>query len=215
MLVHPAGDQFVYAVIGLAKAARPNYRVDLVHRLDRDTSGVLVMTKNLDTNRMLKQVLKDRDVEKEYVAVTRGVPDWDDFDVIAPIGSANAEVLLRKAVVEDGQYAHTTFTVEQRLDGLALVSCQLHTGRNHQIRVHLEHLGFPIYGDLLYGQPDWVFIRAWEQGIDDKIREATEFPRQALHCRRMVIPHPNGDELELVASIPSDISMLIAERSLA
>jgi len=215
LLAHPAGDRFTWAVIGLVKRARPEVRVDLVHRLDRDTSGVMVLTKDVEANAMLKEHFKtrSRDLQKVYLAVVRGLVEWDEREVDAPIGTdPTSTVRLRRAVTENGLRARTTFTVVQRVpsSGLSLVRCALHTGRTHQIRVHLEHVGHPILGDKLYGHPDEVFLEWLDAGATSAVRTQVGFPRQCLHAWRLRLPHPDGGTVELEAPLPADMQAVIA-----
>ncbi len=212
LLAHPVGQRFVYGVINVARSARPDARIDLVHRLDRDTSGVLVLTKDRAANAFLKERLKRREgFVKEYLAVVRGVPAWDTRKIDAPLGSAtDSGVRLKQGVRPDGLAARTTVTVLARLQDHALVRCGLHTGRNHQIRVHLDHVGHPLLGDRLYGQPDEVFLACIEGRIDQRIRAAVRFPRQALHAERLTLPHPTrGEPVTVRAPIPADLRAVI------
>ncbi len=212
LLVHPAGDQFAYAVIGIAKTARPDDLIDLCHRLDRDTSGVLVLTKDLEANAFIKSALNRRDaaMEKTYLAIVRGPVPWQTVDVRAPIGDRiDSEVRLRRGVVEDGKSAHTTFRRIQQLPDGALVACTLHTGRTHQIRVHLEHIGHPLLGDKVYGQPDDVFIGWNQDGATDAVRAAVRFPRHCLHAWRLRLPHPDGTTLSIEAPLTADLQALV------
>ena len=212
MLAHPAGDRFTWALIGLAKDARPDDHMDLVHRLDRDTSGVLVLTKDGAANATLKATFKSRasDLRKEYLAIVHGEVPWDERVTQAPMGDLRtSEVRLRRGVVPGGLIARTTFTVLKRMDGLSLVRCLLHTGRTHQIRVHLEHEGHPIVGDRLYGQPDAIFLEWFERGDTPMVRSAVGFPRQCLHAWRLRLPHPEGGTVDLEAPLPDDMRALI------
>jgi 23S rRNA pseudouridine1911/1915/1917 synthase len=212
MLAHPAGDRFTWALIGLAKDARPDHHMDLVHRLDRDTSGVLVLTKDGAANALLKATFKNRSVElrKEYLAIVHGEVPWDERETVAPVGDlSTSEVRLRRGVVPDGLPARTTFTVLKRMDGRTLVRCLLHTGRTHQIRVHLEHEGHGIVGDRLYGQPDAVFLDWYENGVTPMVRSTVGFPRQCLHAWRLRLPHPDGGIVELEAPLPDDMRALV------
>jgi len=210
LLVHPSGKTFVYALIGLARAARPGVRLDLVHRLDRETSGVILLTKDLPANRALKAALQTGQVGKEYLALVHGQPEWDTHDLHAPIGSSEAsEIRLRQGVRSDGLPAHTTFDLRSRMHAHALLSCRLHTGRTHQIRVHLEHLGHPILGDKLYGQPDATFLEQLDHGSTATVRAATGFPRQALHAWRTELPHPDGHRLVVEAPLPADMQAIV------
>lgn len=214
LLAHPAGDRFAWGVIGLAKRARPDDRVDLVHRLDRYTSGVIVLTKDVAANALLKDRFKHRskDLQKVYLAVVRGVVTWDEREVDAPIGShEGSRVRLRRAVTSNGQPARTTFSVVARMPatGLSLVRCALHTGRTHQIRVHLEHTGHAIVGDKLYGHPDEVFLDWLDDGASESVRARAGFPRQCLHASRLRLPHPDGGTVELEAPLPADMQSLV------
>lgn len=211
LLMHPSGVRWAWALIGLARQSRPGCHIDLVHRLDRDTSGVVVLSKDNEANVFLKRAFHDHGVQKIYQALARGRVEWERQDVDAPLGpSPTSEVRLRQAVVPDGSAARTTFKVLERLDAHTLVSCQLHTGRTHQIRAHLEHVGHPLLGDRLYGQPDAVFLHVLEHGLTPFVRQATGFPRQALHAWRLVVPHPDGGELRLTAPLPADMAAIVA-----
>ena len=215
LLVHPAGDRWAWAVIGMVKEARPDDRVDLVHRLDRDTSGILVLTKDPATNVWLKEHFRSRSeaLAKEYIAVVKGLPDWDHKEVEAPLGEhPSSEVRLRRGVRADGQRAWTTMRVLARTpeQGLSLVACRIHTGRTHQIRVHLEHVGHPILGDKLYGEPDDTFLEWLEEGATARVRARVGFPRQCLHAARLRLPHPDGATIELEAPLPADMAALVA-----
>ncbi len=211
MLCHPAGDRFVWGLIGLMKRARPQHRIDLVHRLDRETSGVLVLTKDREANAFLKQAFFAHRAQKVYAAIVKGVVPWSERDVAAPIGKAlSSAVNLRRGVRPDeGLPARTTFTVQKRMAAHSLVACRIHTGRTHQIRVHLEHIGFPILGDKLYGEPDTTFLHHLERGDDDELRSKVCFPRQALHAASLTVPHPDGDSVSIQAPIPADMQAII------
>lgn len=214
LLVHPAGDQWEWAVVGLVRDGRPGATIDLAHRLDRDTSGILVLSKTGTCNAFLKEQFRTRsqDLAKVYLAVVRGVPDWDHQEVQAPIGIAeNSEIGLRRCVRADGLPAWTTVRVLERWRdrSLALVTCHIHTGRTHQIRVHLEHLGFPILGDRMYGHDDQLFLDSLRQGITPSVRKRAGFPRQCLHAWRMRLPHPSGSVLDLQAPPPADLQRLM------
>ncbi len=212
LLAHPAGDRFAYAVIGLFKDARADQRVDLCHRLDRDTSGVMVLSKDLEANTFVKAQLRLRSahMKKTYLALTRGVVPWEEQDVRAPIGDRlDTEIRLRRGVTDDGLPARTVFRAVQHLAGHSLVQCILHTGRTHQIRVHLEHIGHPILGDKVYGQPDRVFLEWHEEGATPYVRSHAGFPRQCLHAWRLQLRHPDGQDLHLEAPLPPDMQSIV------
>lgn len=211
LIMHPVGQKWAWGLIGVAKRARPDATVDLSHRLDRDTSGVCLLTKTVDANRAIKQCFMDRKVGKTYWALVRGVPAWDETTCDAPLGTAvGSAVMLRQGVNPEGSAACTRFQVLQRLERHALVACKPVTGRTHQIRAHLEHLGFPILGDKLYGQPDDVFLEILDHGTTDRVRAAIGFPRHALHARTLVFPHPrSGQILRIQAPLPADMQAIV------
>lgn len=211
LLMHSVGQKWAYGLIGLARAARPDADIDLSHRLDRETSGVVVLTKTLDANRRMKALFQSRLVGKTYVALVRGQPPWDDVDCEAALGHPpGSEVELRRGHVPGGESASTRFRVLRRLGGWSLVSCKPRTGRTHQIRAHLEHLGYPILGDKLYGQPDWVFLANVREGATPEVRAAIGFPRHCLHARAIIFPHPaSGQALRIVAPLPADMRAIV------
>lgn len=206
LLVHPSGTRFAWALISMAKLRWPEHRVDLVHRLDRDTSGVIFLTKEREANVFLKEAIARGDCQKEYLALAKGQVPWDRKDVRAPIGFRGEIIRIQMGVRDDGLPAHTTFTVQERRPTLSLVRCELHTGRTHQIRVHLNHVGHPILGDRLYGVPEHVFLDTLDHGVTAATVAATGAPRHALHARRTVVPHPDGGELEVMAPLPPDMA---------
>ena len=207
LLVHPAGTRFTWALVSMAKLRWPKHRVDLVHRLDRDTSGVIFLTKDREANIFLKEAIVEGAVEKEYVALAKGSVDWEHRDVRAPIGFRGETIRIQMAVRDDGLPAHTTFRVDARTPTLTRISCRLHTGRTHQIRVHLHHVGHPILGDRLYGVPEQVFLDTLEHGVTDAMIQATGAPRHALHAARMSVPHPDGGRLACAAPLASDMAV--------
>ena len=208
MLAHPSGRRFVYALIGLAKARWPDARMDLCHRLDRDTSGVLLLTKDVEANRFVKKALHDGACTKVYQALCKGHLSGDHHEVREPLGPDGGEIRIKQACREDGLSAHTTVEVEARHATAALtrVRCTLHSGRTHQIRVHLDHLGHPLLGDRLYGVPPDVFLESIRPDPTSRVVELAGAPRQALHAARLRFPHPDGGEVEVESPLPSDLT---------
>jgi 23S rRNA pseudouridine1911/1915/1917 synthase len=211
LLMHSVGQRWSYGLVGLARGARPDAEVDISHRLDRETSGVVVLTKDNTVNRSMKELFQDRMVGKTYIALVRGVPAWEETVCDVPLGIALAsEVELRRGPNPAGDTARTTFTVLRRLDRIALVACRPFTGRTHQIRAHLEVLGFPILGDKLYGQPDAVFLEHLRAGATADVKAAIGFPRHALHARAITFPHPvSGQAIRVKAPIPPDMRAVL------
>jgi len=210
MLAHPTGIIFAYALVGIVRAAREQDDIDLAHRLDRETSGINVLTKDRAANAHLKAAFKARTTTKVYQAIVHGRPQWESLTVDAPIGSAlSSEIRIRRGVNPQGLPAKTDFRVLARMDGLSLVEARPHTGRTHQIRVHLEHAGHPILGDKIYGQPDHTFLHHLDHGADEEVRAATGFPRHALHAYRLTVPHPDGEERTFEAPLGVDLQAIV------
>jgi 23S rRNA pseudouridine1911/1915/1917 synthase len=166
LVVHPAGS---YRYTTLLNALHRKYLGDkwdlldsdpvprLVHRIDKETSGVLVVAFQRETHGVLGKLFQERadSLGKEYLALVEGRVEWDAKSIELPIGvPPNDPIRLRRAVVPDGQYARTDVTVEERFGRFTLVRCRLFTGRQHQIRVHMQAVGHPLVGDHLYGVRD-------------------------------------------------------------
>jgi len=211
LLVHPGGGVFTWSLIHLARVARPGTELHLAHRLDRDTSGVVLLAKDADANRHLKTIFREQLAEKTYWALCRGHPDWTTRLVNGPIGHAEGSAIrIKMAVRDDGQEARTRVFVLARLKGgLSLVACHPRTGRTHQIRVHLDHVGHPILGDRIYGQPEDIFLHWFDHGLDEATLAQVGFPRHALHARVLRLPGPDGRPVEIRAPLPEDMRAVI------
>jgi 23S rRNA pseudouridine1911/1915/1917 synthase len=217
--VHPTARYHRNTLIKLLQDERPGQHLSLGHRLDRETSGVLLVAKTFECDRSLKRRLELRDgVEKSYVAITWGVPDRGDgahafrFErrVELDLGG-RYRVKMRVSDAPTALYAATRFTVERTVKAArrtyALVRCDLETGRQHQIRVHLAALGAPIVGDKLYGPDESAFARAADGDLTDDDRARLELPRHALHAARIALAHPiTGAPLDVEAPLASDLA---------
>lgn len=211
LVVHPAAGNpdgtlvnallhHVKGLSGIGGEVRPG----IVHRLDKDTSGLMVVAKNDFAHRTLKESWGTEAVRKEYLALVYGTPKADHGTIDAPVGRDPRE-RKRMAVVKDGRAAVTVWKVEQRFRYVTLIRCLLRTGRTHQIRVHLKHLGHPIVGDKLYSGPQW-------KGVPDRTlqRVISTMPRQALHAARLSFPHPRtGEAMSFEAMMPADIQNVL------
>lgn len=159
-------------------------RPGIVHRLDRDTTGVLVLARSPEVQAALSSAFETRQVEKTYVALSAKTPDRERALIDAPIGRHPAD-RTRMAIVSRGRPARTRYHVVAATTDGALLQVQLETGRTHQVRVHLAAVGAPIIGDAVYG--------------------SLGAPRQMLHAWRLTIPHPGGGRLSVIAPLPADM----------
>jgi 23S rRNA pseudouridine955/2504/2580 synthase len=191
------GSGVSHGVIESLRAARPEAKMlELAHRLDRDTSGLLVVAKKRTALVELHRMLREGEVEKIYVAVVKGVPPKKDFDIREALHKyVNAKGERRVAVKEGGMEAFTKVKVLGSSAELSFVQLRLMTGRTHQIRVHLAHAGHPVLGDDKYG--DFELNRGLaRQGVK----------RLFLHARRLAFIHPASKEkLRLEAPLPEDM----------
>ncbi len=180
-------------------------RAGIVHRLDKDTSGLCVVARTPEAHTSLVRQLQARDMRREYVAVVIGEPP-ERGTVNAPIGRDGRD-RKRMAVTEGGKPAVTHFDVTERLDGAAVLAVRLETGRTHQIRVHLTHLGYPLVGDPVYRDARRQAVAFPKGGAGRGIVEG--FGRQALHARRLGLVHPiSGDAVAFEAAWPEDLETL-------
>ena len=213
LVVHPAvghrDGTLVNALLHRSKGwAGPADRPGLVHRLDKDTSGVLVVAKTERAMASLGKAIKERFLEKEYLAVVYGHP---------PVRKGRIELGIlrdprdRKRMATSKSSGRASTTLYEILSessgarsGLTLLRCTLVTGRTHQIRVHLKALHLPIVGDPTYGSPRWKGIK------DETLREVCRtFPRQALHAWRLSLRHPaTGERMTFTAPVPGDVKVL-------
>lgn len=210
-LIHHCGD----SLSGIGGVRRPG----IVHRLDKETSGVMVVAKTDQAHRALSEAFADHgrtgDLERAYQALVWGEPQRATGTIDAPLGRAADRV--RRAVVSedrpDARHALTRYRVEERFgaDGAAaaasLVECRLETGRTHQIRVHMAHIGHPLVGDRDYGQA----FRTKANRLPPPVREAAmAFPRQALHARLLAFRHPATHmPMRFEAPMPGDMDSLV------
>jgi 23S rRNA pseudouridine1911/1915/1917 synthase len=208
LLAHPVGTAYAWSVIRLMRAQFPGEPIDLIHRLDRDTTGVQLLSRTPEANRFVKAHLHDEGTVKRYVALCKGHATFSRLTIEAPIGDARGDIRIQQAVRADGAEARTDVEVlgVARHPDRTLVSCRIHTGRTHQIRVHLQHVGLPLWGDRLYGVPPEVFLRAQAEGVDAQTHRAAGATRQLLHAAQITVPHPRGGWLTVDAPWPDDLT---------
>ncbi len=216
MAAHPVGRTRHGTLINKLHA---RYRADdpskdtvprLGHRLDRDTSGVVLCVKNRDVDARVVDAFSQRKVRKTYLALVEGLPGDDEGVIDAPLGaSPNAESGLHQCVRADGLPSKTNWTVRERFARYALLECRPHTGRTHQIRVHVAHIGHPIVADHLYGDVRPLTRRRIDPTTPRK-RDAVVLSRLALHAHRLELDHPiTGAPLSIESPLPDDLSAAV------
>ncbi len=197
LVVHPARGHregtLSQLLAGIAGGGEPE-RAGIVHRLDRDTSGLLVVARTEEAHRLLQDALRKRLIEREYVALVEGLPPARTGTIEAPIGR-HPRIRTRMAVGGTGsREARTHFTLDRSLGDFSLLRLHLDTGRTHQIRVHLQAIGYPVCGDPEYGTPGLLGLQ-----------------RQFLHATRLAFPHPlSGEPIEIHSSLPQDLRQALA-----
>ena len=164
------------------------------NRLDRDTSGLTIVSKHLVSGSILSDMTKYREVHREYLAIARGSVTPSEGTIQAPLGRKDGTIIERTVDWEHGEDAVTHYKVVKEANGHSLVSLRLETGRTHQIRIHMKYLGYPLIGDYLYN-PDMEYMT-----------------RQALHSHHMEFTHPiTGEHMSFTAPLPEDMALVMQE----
>jgi 23S rRNA pseudouridine1911/1915/1917 synthase len=219
MVVHPARGNWSGTLVNALRfhfdelsEINGDYRAGIVHRLDRDTSGVILVAKDEQTHRDLSMQFESRKVFKEYVAITSGVLDRDSDYIERRIGHHKHDRI--KMVVtdeeDDGKEASSFYEVIERFDGYTF--CRIHprTGRTHQIRVHMASVGCPVLADKIYSGRDKLLLSDLKPGIDPPNDEIL-MPRQALHARRLRLYHPRlRRTIEAEAPLPPEFEKTLS-----
>jgi len=199
VVVHPGagarGGTLVHGLLGTAAGGEDPERPGIVHRLDRDTSGLLVVARSDEAHRRLQAALRRRALEREYVAHVRGRPRSRRGRIEAPIGRDRRDATRISLDTDTPREAVTHFELAELLPRHALLRVRLETGRTHQIRVHLEAIGLPVSGDSVYGVPGDLGLA-----------------RQFLHAARLAFPHPmTGERVEVESPLPDDLAAALDE----
>ena len=197
IVVHPAPGHstgtLVHGLLGRTAGGDVPERPGIVHRIDRDTSGLLVVARTEEAYRGLRNLVRRHALERRYKALVRGRPRSWRGRIEAPIGRDRNDPTRMSLDTESPREAVTHFEVEELLDRHALLDVRLETGRTHQIRVHLAAIGLPVVGDPVYGVPD------------------PELERQFLHAWRLAFPHPvSGEQVEAESPLPPELEAALA-----
>ena len=208
LVVHPAAGNYSGTMLNALLHHVPQLenlpRAGIVHRLDKETSGLLVVAKDLSTHKELVTQLQAREFEREYQAIVVGVMT-SGGTVEAPLGRHPVQ-RKRMAVVERGKPATTHYRVIERFRAHSLIRVTLETGRTHQIRVHMAYVHFPIVGDPIYGGR----LKLPRGGSSALVDALQHFRRQALHAARLGLMHPQtGEYMEWEAPLPEDMQVLL------
>ena len=196
LVVHPAAGHasgtLVQALAGRTAGGDPE-RPGIVHRLDRDTSGLLVVARTEQAYEGLRALVRRHALEREYLALVRGRPRSRTGRIEAPIGRDRRDPIRRSLDTDSPKDAVTHFELVELLDDHALLRVRLETGRTHQIRVHLAAIGLPVVGDPVYGAPE------------------PALERQFLHAARLAFAHPvTGERVDVVSPLPADLECALA-----
>jgi 23S rRNA pseudouridine1911/1915/1917 synthase len=209
MVVHPGAGNARHTLQNALLALDPKLavvpRAGLVHRLDKDTSGLLVVARTPEVHTTLVAALAEREIERHYIALCSGVLTGGGT-IDEPIGRHRSQ-RIKMAVRSDGRPSVTHYRLMRRFRAHTLLNVQLESGRTHQIRVHLAHIGYPVVGDPVYGGR-----RRFPAGASPALMaELGAFKRQALHAARLKLAHPvSGEEVEWEAPLPADMAHLVA-----
>jgi 23S rRNA pseudouridine1911/1915/1917 synthase len=216
--LHPTARYDKGTLVSLLRERLDRPSAEPAHRLDRETSGLVVCGRTTEACRVLGRLFMSREVHKEYLAICEGHPAADHFRVDAPI--AEGTELIRIAVRIDpvaGRPSHTRFEVLERFwragEPFALVRCFPETGRQHQIRIHLREAGHPLVGDKMYGPDPGYFDRFSKRCLEPEAWTRLRLPRHALHAARIAFPHPDtGQRVCFESPLPEDLQDFIADR---
>jgi 23S rRNA pseudouridine1911/1915/1917 synthase len=198
VVVHPAPGHargtLVHGLLDRGAAGGEPDRPGIVHRLDRDTSGLLVVARSPEAHKRLQRLVRKRELEREYLALVQGRPRSRRGRIEAPIGRDRSTPFRQSLDTDNPREAVTNFQVEQLFDRHALLRVHIETGRTHQIRVHLAAIGLPVVGDSVYGVPE------------------PALGRQFLHAARLAFPHPfTGEPLEARSPLPPELDRYLSQ----
>lgn len=209
LVVHPVNTIRENSLIRMLRRQESSDSLRLVHRLDRETTGVLLVAESAGAASALATAFARGRVRKEYLAIVAGAVAGEEGTIDRPIGEdERRRVYVRREPRDGGERAVTRWRVLRRIPGATLLRVFPETGRRHQLRVHLAAIGHPILGDILYGRPDADYLGLL-RGRDAR-RDEGGPARQLLHCARLTFPDPAGaGEVEVAASPPADFAAIV------
>lgn len=202
--------------IGLPFSGTVDPRIRVVHRIDKDTSGVLLFAKNSTAQRFLSHQFQNNQIRKEYIALVAGKPAEDEKEIDSPIGPHPANPRKMAVLKHGGRPARTAYKVEQRFREFTLVRVFPKTGKTHQIRVHLASIGVPLAIDELYNPTSGpLMLSQFKRNYRMKPGEEERplIARLTLHAHRLAFQHPNGNEIKLEADLPKDFRVTLNQLS--
>ena len=209
LLVLP--DRYDHGLFNLYDLLKETFgTIFVVHRIDRETSGIVLFAKTAEAHAQLNTAFEQRQVEKKYRAIVNGNSHTDGACIDLPIGENEHGVRKMKIDTKKGKEARTDYAVIERFNGYTLIEAQPHTGRTHQIRVHLSAIGLPILADPLYGDGQGFFLSSIKRNYQRKGEEKPLLGRTALHALSLVFIHPVTSRNILVeAPIPRDMEAVL------
>ena len=227
LVVHPANGSVEPTLLGgleilLSSELAGGGGLSILTRLDRETSGLVLVAKNRKAAKLLADQLMERTAEKVYLAIVHGWPAWEEVLMDQPIlraGSVgHSPIWLRQKVHPDGKASKTRLRlVEKRCAGdtrISVIECRPETGRTHQIRVHLEHAGFPLVGDKIYGTDGSAYLAQIADGLTPDMESRLLLPRHALHALRLSVGWA-GDRVSWESPLPHDLTRFLEDSDLA
>lgn len=205
--MHTTAKFFRNTLVAVLRERYPHEALQICHRIDRETSGVLLVARRPEAAVYLKKAFARRAVSKSYLAIVHGVPEPGEGIIDRPMKLLDSPTRLMMGVADDGLPSVTRYQVIERFAAHALVAAEPRTGRQHQIRVHLAALGHPIVGDKLYRASERQFMDYCDGGMTPELLEAFDgLPRHALHAHRLTFPHPRTHAPVTIESpLPEDL----------
>lgn len=207
-------DRYNAEIPCLYHVAAKNYeKLFVVHRLDKDTSGLILFAKNEESHKYMSQLFEGRDVEKYYTALVNGKPFKEKGSIVAPIAE-HPTWKGRMSIQKKGRFAHTDYELAQSWNQFSLLRLRIFTGRTHQIRVHMQHLGNPVVGDPFYGNGATLLLSSIKKKF--KLSEEAEeerplLARLGLHATELVFTNAKGQKVDIIAPLPKDMAVTIKQ----